>query len=175
MTYHQGITIGYYPDMGEWTYNRLDHAALSKVGINTRDYHFGNVVLAQCNNDTTSNISSMSSAWYRTFIFLNWNWNKLLRSIFMNLFHLCKVFYGWDIFFVISWVIPVFFTRFIVCMFTKVLLKCLFIIWFSKFKVLEKGFDGKTAESSITILILDWFMNYELNWGLGPNHNVNLY
>ncbi len=33
----------------------------------------------------------------------------------------------------------------------------------------------KTAESPTTILIQGWFKNYELKWGFGGLHNVNLY
>ncbi len=65
--------------------------------------------------------------------------NKQLRTTFVNIFLFCEVFFGCDVFFVSSKTIPCIFLWFILCMFTKVLVKYLVIVWLSKCEVLENA------------------------------------
>ncbi len=83
-------------------------------------------------NDTTFTISSMSSSVCRTFQ----NSTRKIMS-FVKLFLLYQVF--WDIFWHLLSHPSQLYSRFILWLLKKVLVKYLCIIWYSKFKVLEKA------------------------------------
>ncbi len=71
----------------------------------------------------------LSSSFCRILNLENQTRTKKMRSTFVNIFLLCKVFSGWNV----RLLLLLEQSKFIYCIFTKVCVKCLFIVRFSEF------------------------------------------